>query len=59
MIGSLEVTHELISTIPSVIQIRLIRLIRLINLIGPKFDLGKHQLCVLGGHIDICYLSNF
>ena len=53
MIGSLEVTHELISTIPSVIQIRLI------NLIGPKFDLGKHRLCVLGGHIDICYLSNF
>ena len=39
MIGSLEVTHELIFTIPSVIRISSISLIRLI------FDLGKPQMC--------------
>ena len=35
MIGSLEVTHELIFTVPSVIQIRSI------NSISLRFNLGK------------------
>ena len=39
MIGSLEVTHELIFTIPSVIQISSINSIRRI------FDLGKPRMC--------------
>ena len=38
MIGSLEVTHELIFTIPSVIQISLISPI---NSIWLRFNLGK------------------
>ena len=39
MIGSLEVTHELIFTIASVIQISSINSIRRI------FDLGKPRMC--------------
>ena len=41
MIGSLEVTHELIFTIPSVIQIYSINSIRL------KFNLGKPPMIYL------------
>ena len=41
MIGSLEVTHELIFTIPSVIQISSISSINSIRL---RFNLGKSQL---------------
>ena len=45
MIGSLEVTHELIFTIPSVIQICSISSINSIQL---KFNLGKPRLiCVV------------
>ena len=51
MIGTLDVTHRLIFTIPSVIQINSIRSIRL------RFNLGKPRMLAVNACKRICILT--